>query len=145
LLKGTASAVPQPPQQHWALAPEVTEFMFGKFFRDKSAQPPSHPGGKQAVLLHIDGEDFDRMVEISDKLTDAIEGAKIGVFDGNEIGGNETVLFMYGPDAELIFNTIEPILMADETLHGTKAIIRWGNHGAPQREVIIGSQSNHAQ
>jgi hypothetical protein len=119
--------------------------MFGKFFKPRCAQPSSHSGGNQAVLLHIEGEDFDRMVELSDKLTTAIESAGVGMFDGNEIGGGTTVLFMYGPDAEHLFNTINPILLDDPSLHGAKAVVRWGSHGSPQREVIIGSQSNHAQ
>jgi hypothetical protein len=111
--------------------------IFGKFFQPKPLPSASHPGGEQAVLLHLEGEDFDIMLQISEKLTEAIEGNNLGAFDGNEIGGNETVLFMYGPDAELIFKQIEPILRDDEFCRGARVIIRWGAPGAPQREVIV--------
>jgi hypothetical protein len=108
-----------------------------KFFKPSPNPSPSHPGGEQAVLIYLEGEDFDIMLMLSDKLTEAIENSGLGMFDGNEIGGNETVLFMYGPDAELLFKEIEPILREDEFCRGAKAIIRWGGPGSPQREVIL--------
>ena len=104
---------------------------------DPSIEPPSRPGEEEAVLIRLEGEDFDIMLQISDKLTEVIERTKVGMFDGNEIGGDETVLFMYGPDAELLFKHIEPILRDDEFCRGAKAIIRWGGPGAPQREVTL--------
>jgi hypothetical protein len=108
-----------------------------KLFTSRPTVPPSHPGGDEAVLIYLEGEDFDIMETLSDKLTEAIEACGLGMFDGNEIGGNETVLFMYAPDAEVLFKHIEPILRDDEFCRGAKAIIRWGGPGAPQREVIL--------
>lgn len=119
--------------------------MFSRLFKSRLKPQPSSQEGQQSVLLYITGEDFDRMVVLSESLASAIESTEVGEFDGNEIGGGETVLFMYGRDAEQIFRTVEPILMKDESLHGTKAVIRWGGIGAPQREVIIGPESNQAQ
>jgi hypothetical protein len=110
---------------------------FSKFVKQQPISSPSHPGGEQAVLVHLEGEDFDIMIGISDKLTEAIENSGLGMFDGNEIGGNETVLFMYGPDAELLFKYIEPILREDEFCRGSKVVIRWGGRGAPQRVVTL--------
>lgn len=104
---------------------------------DPLIKPPSRPGEEEAVLIHLEGEDFDIMLQVSDKLTEVIERTNVGMFDGNEIGGDETVLFMYGPDAELLFKHIEPILRDDEFCRGAKAIIRLGGPGAPQREVTL--------
>jgi hypothetical protein len=119
--------------------------MFGKFFKPRPLPTPSHPGGAQAVLLYLEGEDFERMTDLSDKLTEVVESANIGMFDGNEIGGDETVLFMYAPDAEALFRVIEPVLVEQESAHGAKAVIRWGEPGSPQREVVIGSKNHQAQ
>ena len=107
--------------------------MFGKLFKSKIKLQDAD----QAVLLYLWGEDFDRMAELSDKLTETIEQAGVGEFDGNEIGGGETVLFMYGPDAELLFAAIEPVLRSTPAIKGTKAIIRKGGPGAEQREVLF--------
>lgn len=38
--------------------------------------------------------------EAQGRLTEAIERAGVGEFDGNECGGGEAVLYAYGPDAE---------------------------------------------
>jgi hypothetical protein len=124
--------------------------MFGNFFKSRPLPTPSHPAGEQAVLLYavllyLEGEDFDRMVELSDKLTEAVEKANVGMLDGNEIGGGETTLFMYGPDAEAVFRAIEPVLLQEESARGAKATIRWGNPGSPQREIVIGSKNHQAQ
>ncbi|MEV8351077.1 hypothetical protein ACFVTT_25580 [Streptomyces niveus] len=43
-------------------------------------------------------------------LTEAIEQADVGEFDGNEYGGGEVVLYAYGPDAEALFAVMAPIL-----------------------------------
>jgi hypothetical protein len=110
--------------------------IFDKLLKPSPTSSPSHSGGEQAVLIYLEGEDFDIMVRLSEKLTEAIENSGLGMFDGNEIGGNETVLFMYGPDAKLLFKQIDPILREDEFCRGAKAIIRWGGPGSPQREVI---------
>src|SRR5579875_39057 len=99
---------------------------------------------EHSVLLYLEGEDFDRMVELSDELTEAIESSDTGMFDGNEIGGGETVLFMYGPDAERLFSAIEPVLRRHEAALGSRVVIRWGGPGAPQRELIVG-EPDHRQ
>lgn len=84
------------------------------------------------------------MVELSDKLEAAMTNAGTGEFDGNEIGGGETVLFMYGADAELLFRSIEPVLQEEKTAIGARAVLRWGEHGAPERTVIL-SELNRTQ
>ena len=43
------------------------------------------------------------MIALSDKLEAVIEKQNVGMFDGNEIGGGEMTLFMYGPDAERLY------------------------------------------
>lgn len=43
-------------------------------------------------------------------LTEAIERADVGEFDGNEFGGGEVVLYAYGPDADELFAVMAPIL-----------------------------------
>ena len=42
------------------------------------------------------------------------------MFDGNELAadGSDGYLYMYGPDAGLLFDTIRPILAASEIMRG---------------------------
>ncbi|MEU0371878.1 hypothetical protein ABZ070_16760 [Streptomyces sp. NPDC006283] len=43
-------------------------------------------------------------------LTEAIEQADVGEFDGHEFGGGEVVLYAYGPEADALFAVMEPVL-----------------------------------
>jgi len=40
----------------------------------------------------------------------AVEEAGLGEVDGNEFGGGEAVVYAYGPDAEALFEVMEPTL-----------------------------------
>jgi hypothetical protein len=110
--------------------------IFDKLLKPKPA-PPVQKLNEQAVLIYINGEEFDPMIVLSDKLTAAIESALLGEFDGNEIGGGETILFMYGADAEALYQHIEPILKVDPLCRGARAIVRQGKPGSPQREILL--------
>jgi hypothetical protein len=110
--------------------------IFDKLLKFDGTPQPKQPD-QQAVLLYLKGEDFDAMIALSDKLTTAIETTGLGDFDGNEIGGGETTLFMYGPDAETLYLQIEPILKADELCRGARAVVRRGKPGSPQRVITL--------
>jgi hypothetical protein len=91
----------------------------------------------EAVLIYIDGEDFEQMGFLSDRLMQSLKETPLGIFDGNEIGGGETVFFLYGSDAESLFTHISPVLKKFAFSSKAKAIIRKGGPGAPQREVFL--------
>ena len=84
-------------------------------FRKKA--PPPKPV-EHAVIVHlsITGDEFGEVAEreeifaLEDRLIAAIDSAGVGEFDGNEFGGGEAVLYMYGPDADALFEEVEPIL-----------------------------------
>ena len=58
--------------------------------------------------------------------------------DGNEIGEGECTLFMYGPDADLLFAAIEPRLRASRMTKGGSVVKRHGDPDDPHvREVRI--------
>lgn len=99
---------------------------------------------EQAVLIHLDGvglspeiyENND-LATLEDQLIEALKKNEIGEFDGNEIGGGEAIIFLYGPDAEKIFAEIEAVLRSYPLCQNARIIIRFGPPGAPQREVRI--------
>ena len=56
---------------------------------------------EHAVLVHLTSLPEDAGLDlVEDPLMEAIERAAVGEFDGNEIGPDGAVLYMYGPDAE---------------------------------------------
>lgn len=95
---------------------------------------------EQAVLIYIklSNDEFgtdkerQRIIEIEDKLKRAINDNELGEFDGNEFGEGECVFYMYGPDAEKLFQIVYPILKREMLPEGSYIIKRFGPPGAPQ-------------
>ena len=99
---------------------------------------------EQAVLVYLNGTDLPDQVydeydlaTLEDKLIEVIEREKLGEYDGNEFGPTETILFMYGPDAERLFSGIESILRAYPLCQQARVEIRPGAPGAAAREVRL--------
>ena len=92
---------------------------------------------EQAVLVSIQGVNFDELFPLEDLLAKSLENTGLGEFDGNEVGQGETTLFLYGPDAEKLFEHIRPILMETPVCKHGKAIIRYGKPGASSRSVSL--------
>lgn len=117
----------------------------GLFKRRKGQQtPPAEKPEDQAVLVHLDGrglpnEVYERydIVTIEDQLIELLEGTGLGEFDGIERGQGEATLFLYGPDAELLFAAIDPLLRAYPLCRNARVVVRRGAPGAPEREVRL--------
>jgi hypothetical protein len=73
----------------------------------------------------------DAFFALEDLLVDAIDGAGLGEFDGNEFGGGECKLYIYGYDADRMFNAISPILQSTRLARGGHAIKRYGAASDP--------------
>ena len=81
-------------------------------------------------------DEMDSIHEMTDQMLDVIEEKGVGEFDGDEFGGGECVLFMYGPDADVLFAAIEPILRASRWAKGASVLKRYGEVDDPHaREV----------
>jgi hypothetical protein len=91
----------------------------------------------QAVLIHIDQIDFDQSIPLEDELIALMEPTTIGYHDGNEIGGGETTLWLFGIDAEEVFKYIEPTLRRNSFCKGAKVVLRFGEFDSPEREFFL--------
>ena len=93
---------------------------------------------EHALLVYITSLPADAGVdEIEDPLIEAIEAAAVGEFDGNEIGPDGAVLYMYGPDADALFAAVEPILRTAPLGPGSHAVKRYGEPGASESRVEL--------
>jgi hypothetical protein len=99
-----------------------------------------------AVIAHLSLSNGDMGTEqerdviflLEDRLSAAIERAGVGEFDGNEFGAGECVLYMYGPDADRLYDTIVPHLQMAAAARGGYAIKRYGEASDPTaREVRV--------
>ena len=108
-----------------------------RYLKSKLTAPPPACAEEQEVLINFANEDLEGSTPLQLALHELLTNSEVGMFDGNEVGADTLVLFLYGPDAELLFRHIEPVLRADEFCRGAKAVIRWGGPNAPQREVVL--------
>ena len=89
----------------------------GLFRRTPSPVPA---GEDHAVLVHFPlsddefGSEAERATlgDLGDRLADVVARAGVGEFDGDEFGNGEAVLYLYGPDAELLWQAVEPEVQA---------------------------------
>lgn len=99
---------------------------------------------EQAVTIHLrlDNNSFgshrqrEAMSILQDQLSRSIEDANIGEFDGDLVGKGEHLFFMYGPDANRLFEVIEPILKSSPSAAGGYAVKRYGEAGDPNAQEI---------
>ena len=98
---------------------------------------------EHAVIVRFDyGQtDLSPLFELEDQLIVAIESADAGEFDGNEIAtdGSDGTLYMYGPDADRLFEAVRPVLTAATCIRNAIATVRYGppEDGVKEREVKI--------
>jgi hypothetical protein len=99
---------------------------------------------EHAVIVHFDygSKDLSRLFELEEKVESAIEAAKAGEYDGNEIAvdGSDGYLYMYGPDADRLAEVIMPALVATPWMKGATMTKRYGppEDGIPEVEVQVG-------
>jgi hypothetical protein len=96
---------------------------------------------EHAVIIHFSygSTDLSRLYDLEDKLESALQLADSGEFDGNEMAadGSDGYLYLYGPDADILFETIKPVLEAAAFMKGAKAKLRYGPPKDGTREVEI--------
>jgi hypothetical protein len=86
-------------------------------------------------------DERERIMKLQDEVAAAIDAAGVGQFDGDEWGGGECVLYMYGPDADRLFDTVRAVVTKLPPRAGSFAIKRWGDAGdasAKEEKVSLG-------
>jgi len=114
---------------------------FDRLFR-KPAPPPAGPP-EHAVLVAFDygSTDLHPLHALESRLDEAITAAGVGELDGDEIAadGSDGMLFMYGPDADRLYEVVRPHLECLGFMHGARVTLRYGAAGnAPERHTIVG-------
>ena len=81
--------------------------------------------------------DMPSMARLERRLEDAIQQARVGEFDGSELGSGEIFLYAYGPDADQLFAVMRPILVSFPIRPG-QALLRYGpDHDELAREAVV--------
>ena len=91
------------------------------------------------VIFKYGMDDWDPAFELEQELMDAVEASGKGEFDGNEIAmdGSTVEFFMFGPDADALFEVVRPILEMSPIVKDGVATLRYGSYDEDARESVV--------
>ena len=82
------------------------------------------------MIIHFDygSTDLEPLFALEAQLESAINSANAGEYDGNEVAvdGSDGRLYMYGSNADYLFEVVEPILKTVDFMRGAKIKKRYG-------------------
>ena len=115
---------------------------------DKFKQDEQPPATQHAVIVQFNylPATLDELTKLEDQLVAAVEQSGAGQFDGNEIAldGRDTLLYMYGPDADKLYAAIEPVLLMWDALSEARVLLRYGPPGTETRQKTVVLPKNSA-
>lgn len=104
----------------------------------------TQPENEDAVLISLDGQGLDDAIyraydlsTLEDLLSEQIKPDGIGGLDGHESGPAQTTSYLYGPDAEVLFSRVQPVLSSYPLCQNSRAVIRRGGPSSDEREVVF--------
>ena len=116
---------------------------FSKFFGKKTPHSSDSPEHAVIVYFQYGSTDLQRLFDLEENLESTISDAGVGEFDGHDIAqdGSDGYLYMYGPDADILFEVVKPILETTDFMNGAFVKLRYGppQDGAPEVERVINS------
>jgi hypothetical protein len=93
--------------------------------KNKTVKEPEHA----VIIRFLYGTDrLEPLHRLEKELEKSIEQEGVGEYDGHEIAVDHSdgFLYMYGPNAEKLFKTVEPILEQTDFMNGAIAKLRFG-------------------
>ncbi len=118
----------------------ILDRLFGK----KAPAASQSRAPQHAVVVYLDGaglpaEVYQRydLSTLEDQLRAVLISPAVGEYDGNEVRESTTVLYMYGPDSERLFATVDATLRAYPLCKNARVLIRPGPPGTPPRELRL--------
>lgn len=100
---------------------------------------------KQAVFVNFSYgiESLDPLHNLEKKLTKIIDESETGEYDGHEIAvdSSDGCLYMYGPNAELLFKKVRPILQQTSFMKEAVVTLRFGSSGDDVPEIDVSLNS----
>ena len=101
---------------------------FNNFFGTKKEVTANE--SEHAVIIHFSYriQGLDLLNQLEEKLEKIIRSNGLGIYDGHEIANDysDGSLYMYGPNAEILFKGIESTLKTFEFMKGAFVTLRFG-------------------
>lgn len=114
--------------------------LFKKIFKQKG-KLPSNPLVEQAVIVKFNYgfETLQELHQMENLLRKQVDEKHIGEYDGHEIAVDmsDGILYFYGPNAEIIYNSIIPIFSSIDFMKGAAIQLRIGPPEEGVKEQLL--------
>lgn len=98
---------------------------------------------EQALLLHLRlpesqaGDETPTIVALEEGIESALREHRCGELEGHDLRDGVWTLYLYGPDAERIFRSVEGVLRGARLDRSSHAVLRFGERGAREERVRL--------
>lgn len=91
------------------------------------------------IKFEYGSTDLEPLFELEDQLEAVLDGSDLGEYDGHEIAvdGSDGLLYLYGPDADALYNKVKPTLLASTAIRSAVATLRYGPPEDGVREITV--------
>jgi hypothetical protein len=79
------------------------------------------------ITFPFTNTDLSPIFTLEDRLIAALADAHHGECDGNEVGGGEATIFLYGPDADALLQAVLPVLCSSADIRDGWILKRYGS------------------
>ena len=100
-------------------------------------------GPEQALLLRLRlpesqaGDETPTIVALEEAIEGALREHRAGEFDGHDLRDGVWTLYLYGPDANRIFESVAEVVRGVRLDSSSHAIMRFGERGAREERVPL--------
>ena len=98
---------------------------------------------EQTLLLQLRlpegqaGDEAPAIIALEEAIEAALRRDRSGEFDGHDLRDGVWTLYLYGPDADRTFESIEGVLRSVPLEPGSQAIMRYGGRGAREERIPL--------
>lgn len=115
--------------------------LLSKLFGSKEARRGDSSQQELEIRFEYGSTNFQFVYALGDQIQLAVSEAQVGEYDGHALpaDGSEGRYFVFGPDAEVIFRVIQPVLEASSLMRGATVTLWFGSPGwrTPKRVVTL--------
>ena len=100
-------------------------------------------GSEQALLLYLRlpesqaGDETPTIVALEEAIESALRARRAGEFEGHDLRDGVWTLYLYGPDAERIFESVAEVVRGTRLDPSSHAILRFGGRGAREERIAL--------
>jgi len=100
-------------------------------------------GQEQALLLRLRlprsqaGDETPTIVALEESIEDALREQRAGEFEGHDLRDGVWTLYLYGPDARRIFESVADVVRGARLDPSSHAILRFGERGAREERIPL--------